>query len=125
MAGGPGLGGKVVKGKMGFQPKSKVVAQFVDAIPDLPPAYGGKEHRAPPFQKQEGVVEALTLAMQNKGRAMLLVEYDSPDMSPSRRRQAAKMRARGLSEGQGYNENNGWIVRAVDNKVYVLYQGAR
>lgn len=125
MAGGPGLGGKVVKGKMGFQPKSKVVAQFVDAIPDLPPAYGGKEHRAPPFQAQEGFREAMTLAMQNKGRAMLLVEYSNPEMSPSKRRSAAKMRARGMIENQGYNENNGWIVRAVDNKVYVLYQGTR
>lgn len=120
MAGGPGLGGKVVKGKMGFQPKSKVVAQFVDAIPDLPPAYGGKEHRAPPFQAQEGLKEALTLAMQNKGRAMKLLEYTDGPKSKDKSR--AKVRAMGLVN-QGYTENNGWVIRAVDNAVYVLYQG--
>lgn len=120
MAGGPGLGGKVVPGKMGFQPKSKVVAQFVDAIPPLPEPYGGSQHRAAPFQPQEGLKEALSLAMANKGRAMKLLEYTDGPKSKDKSR--AKIRALGLTN-QGYTENNGWVVRAVDNAVYVLYQG--
>lgn len=117
MAGGPGLGGKVVKGVQSFQPKSKVVAEFVDDMPERPEPFGGKRVI---FQRQEGFTEAMTLAMQNPGRAMLLLEYKDGPKSKDRSR--AKARVMGM-EAQGYSERNGWTVRAVENKVYVMYAG--
>src|SRR5688500_3901345 len=78
--------------------KSKVVAEFVDAIPDLP------DNRGPnwkSFEPQEGVKEALNAAFNAPGRAMILVEYDTG--APSQRRQSAKLRAKGLID-RGYSE---------------------
>ncbi len=99
--------------------KSKVIAEFVDAIPDIP--------KSPPFKRvtifaaQDGVKEALQKAMNHPKKAMLLVEYDTG--APSRRRTLAELRELAMKR-QGYNENNGWVVRAVEGKVYVMWTGA-
>lgn len=115
MAGGPGKGGKVVPGVQGFQYKSKVVAEFVDEMPD----YDGTKHLTP-FESQPGLKEAMIKAMNNPGRAMKLVEYcEGPR---SKWKSMAKIRAKGLQE-RGYSEENGWDIRAVENIVYVMYNG--
>ena len=98
--------------------KSKVIAEFVDAIPEVK----HKEFKKVTiFAAQDGVKEALQKAMGQPKRAMLLVRYD--EGSPGRKRALAEMRERAMKE-QGYNENNGWIVRAVENEVYVVWTGA-
>jgi hypothetical protein len=97
--------------------KSKVVAEFVDEIPPMPDNLGDKRMV---FQRQEGVREALDMAFNTPGRAMVLVEYDQG--SPSQRRNNAKSRVEMLNK-QGYSEKSGWVVVARENKVYVLYQG--
>ena len=113
------MGGEARKGQQGFVPKSKVVAEFVEEIPAPDPNANFKGRRIS-WQPQEGVRAALDLAFQNPRRAMLLVEYDQG--APSKRRSMATLRVRALNE-QGYNGKNGWIVKAVENKVYVSYTG--
>ena len=95
--------------------KSKVIAEFVDEIPEPKSNIDKTRTR---FEAQPGFKEALQKAMANPGRAMLLVEYDVG--SKGKRRELAKFRAKAMGE-QGYNERNGWTVRAVDHRVYVLY----
>lgn len=99
--------------------KSKVIAEFVDGIPDEDPKanFKGKMNVYTP---QEGVREALDMAFNAPGRAMVLVEYDQGP--PSQRRNNAKSRVEMLNK-QGYSEKSGWVVVARENKVYVLYQG--
>lgn len=101
--------------------KSKVVAEFVDAIPDMPKNLDPK-FRAPPFKAQEGVKEALDKAFNAPGRALILVDYNIEGNSRSKVRALSEKRVEYL-ESQGYSEHNGWVVRAVSGKVYVLYQG--
>lgn len=95
--------------------KSKVIAEFVDEIPEPKSNIDKTRTR---FEAQPGFREALMKAMNNPGRAMLLVEYDSG--SKSKRRQLAEFRVKAMGD-QGYNERNGWTVRAVDSRVFVLY----
>lgn len=99
--------------------KSTVVAEFVDEIPK-PKFHDIKKYRQS-WEPQEGFKEGLMQAMNNPGRAMLLVRYDK-DRAKSKQRNLAKLRVFNLKE-QGYNEHNGWDVRAVDNCVYVMYVG--
>src|SRR2546423_7669752 len=94
--------------------KSVVVGEFVDEIPQV--AKGKWVVKTHVFAAQEGVKEALEKAMNHKGKALLLVEYN--EGAPSRRRTLAELRALSM-ERSGYTEENGWIVRAVDGKVYV------
>lgn len=99
--------------------KSTVIAEFVDAIPDLP------DNRGPgwkPFGPQPGVKEALDKAYNAPGHPLILVEYDQG--SKSQRRKLAERRVEFLRD-QGYSEMAGWVVRAVEGIVYVLYQGER
>ena len=98
---------------------SKVIAEFVDEIPK-PKQNKLKKVRTHIFEAQEGVKEALEKAMQHRGKAMCLVEYVVGP--PSRRRDQAKLRAMSLNK-MGYSEANGWIVRAVDEKVFVVWTG--
>src|SRR6476469_5522836 len=93
------------------QQKSVVVAQFVDEIPKPPGGVGFKLTRTHIFAAQDGVKEALEKAMQHPKKAMLLLEYK--EGAPSRRRTLAELRVMSMIK-QGYTENNGWIVRAVD-----------
>lgn len=99
--------------------KSVVVGEFVDEIPGLrkPTKWVTKTHV---FAAQEGVKEALERAMAHKGKAMKLVEYN--EGAPSRRRTLAELRVLSMERG-GYTEENGWIVRAVEGVVYVMWQG--
>lgn len=101
--------------------KSKVVGEFVDAIPEIDPKdnFKGKMQS---FQRQEGLTEALNKAFNAPGRAMILVDYNLEENSKSRRRALSEKRVEYLND-QGYSEQAGWIVRAVDGRVYVLYQG--
>lgn len=103
-----------------FTPKSKVIAEFVDEIPKPKDRSGNL--RTTSWEVQPGVREALIKAFNNPGKAMILVEYDAKGLAPSKRRSQAKLRVMAL-ERQGYTEQAGWVVKAVDNKVYVLYQG--
>lgn len=98
--------------------KSVVVGEFVDKIPDLDkPKYVTRTHV---FAAQEGVKEALEKAMAHKGRAMVLVEYN--EGAPSRRRTLAELRVLAMGRS-GYTEENGWIVKSVENRVYVVWEG--
>lgn len=103
--------------------KSKVIAEFVDEIPPMPMNLDLSK-KAAPFQRQEGVKEALDMAFNAPGRAMILVDYNIPGTSRSQGRILADRRAESLAN-QGYGEKSGWVVRAVDGRVYVLYQGER
>ncbi len=63
-------------------------------------------------------------AFSHPGKAMILVDYDGKDerkASPSRRRTMAELRAKSLID-QGYSERMGWTVRAVETRVFVMYQ---
>ena len=99
--------------------KSRVVAEFVDEIPK-PKFHDIQKHRQS-FESQPGFREAMMKAMNNPGRAMLLVTYDV-DKSKSKQRNLAKLRVWNL-EQQGYSEQAGWTIKAVDNMVYVMYNG--
>lgn len=98
--------------------KGKVIGDFVEAIPEL--------KKQPPFKRvtifaaQDGVKEALEKAMRHPKKAMLLITYD--EGAPSRRRTLAELRELAMKR-QGYNENNGWVVKAVDGSVYVTWMG--
>lgn len=107
-------------GQQGFSPKSKVIGEFVDKIPEIKMADIEKYRQS--WKPQEGVREALSIAFRNPGKAMLLLEYT--EGAPSKKKGAARLRVRSLTD-QGYSEQNGWIIRAVDNRVYALYQGVR
>ena len=100
--------------------KSKVVGEFVDAIPDLP----DNRKNWQTFQRQEGLTEALNRAFNAPGKAMVLVDYNIEGNSRSKVRALSEKRVEYL-QTQGYSEQSGWIVRAVEGKVYVLYQGER
>ena len=105
----------------GFVSKSKVIGEFVDAIPEVKSREGwGKDRTS--WQAQEGVREALAKAFANPGKALLLLEYN--EGAQSVRKKNAKLRVMSL-ERQGYTEENGWVIRAVDAKIYALYRGAR
>ena len=99
------------------QHTSRVIAEFVDEIPAV---VSKKFQRTTIFAAQDGVKEALEKAMHHPKKAMVLVEYDQG--SPARRRTLADLRVLSMTK-QGYTENNGWIVRAVEGKVYVIWQG--
>lgn len=96
--------------------KSKVIAEFVDAIPEP------KLTRvtAPAFVKQDGLQAGFEKAMANPGRAMLLLEYGKEAGSKSEQKRMAKWREKMLQE-QGYRESLGWTIRAVDNQIYCMY----
>lgn len=115
------MAGKARKGQYGFVSTSKVIAEFVDEIPARDPNanWNGKKHID--WAPQAGTREALQRAFQSPGRAMLLLEYT--EGAPSRKRNMADLRVAALKR-QGYVENAGWIVKSVENKVYVLYTGA-
>ena len=114
------MAGKAKPGTQGFVSTAKVKAEFVDAIPqrDRNDNWGGKKHMN--WESTPGVKEALLQAYQTPGKAMLLLQYD--EGAPSRRRTLAELRV-GALQRQGYNEENGWVVKNVENRVYVLYQG--
>lgn len=101
--------------------KSKVIGEFVDAIPDMPKNLDPK-FRAPPFKAQEGVKEALNMAFNAPGRAMKLVDYNLEGNSRSKVRALSEKRVEYLQD-QGYSEANNWHVVAVAGIVYVLYHG--
>ncbi len=101
--------------------KSKVIAEFVDEIP-TPSPKKFQAHQTT-WESQSGIKEALMKAFNHPGKAMILVDYDGKDerkASPSRRRDMAGLRARSLID-QGYSERMGWTVRAVETKVFVMY----
>lgn len=98
--------------------KSKVVAEFVDAIPQ--PVDHLSSNKAPTWVAQDGLKEGFQKAMAAPGRALLLLHYDKEAGSMSKRKQLATWRAKRLEE-QGYRESMGWTVRAVDDKIYVMY----
>lgn len=106
----------------GFISKSTVIGEFVDAIPEVERKNPLDPKYRTSWEAQKGVREAFSKAFANPGKAMLLVEYDQG--APSVRRKNAKLRVLSFTK-QGYSEDNGWIVRAVDGKIYCLYQGAR
>ena len=108
------------KGVQGFPSHIKLHEEFVDEIPIVDPNDHFQGRKAPQFAPTPGVREALARAYENPKKPMLLLEY--VEGAPSKRRNMAEMRVRALKE-QGYNEQNGWIVRAVDAKVYVNYTG--
>ena len=108
-------------GVQGFPSHIDVKAEFVDEIPVRDPNANWKGRKAPDFIPTPGVREAMMRAFQNPRKAMLLLEYT--EGAPSKRRNMAEMRVRAL-KSQGYSENNGWIVVARENKVYVSYTGA-
>lgn len=114
------MAGEVRPQVQGFISKSKVVGEFVDAIPE--PKKSNLNKYRTSWQSQEGVREALSKAFAHPGKAMELLDYTEGALSV--RRKNAKLRVMSL-EKQGYNEQNGWIVRAVDTKIYCLYQGVR
>lgn len=97
--------------------KSKVVAQFVERMPET-----GQAHHLTAFTAQEGVAEALEQAFMSKGRAMLLLTYNDEKDSKSQQKSQARSRVLDLQR-QGYTAEAGWIVRAADNRVYVMYNG--
>lgn len=107
-------------GVQGFPSHIKVQAEFVDEIPIVDPNDHFQGRKAPEFAPTPGVREALARAYDNPGKAMLLMEYI--EGAPSKRRNMAELRVKALKK-QGYSEQNGWIVRNVDAKVYVLYTG--
>lgn len=111
---------RAVKGVQGFPSHIKLHEEFVDEIPERPDVENFQGRKAPNFQPTPGVREALARAYENPKRAMLLMEYI--EGAPSKRRNMAEMRVRALKE-QGYSEMNGWIVKAVDSRVYVNYTG--
>lgn len=98
--------------------KSKVVAEFVDAIP--PPKDNLTGNKAATWVPQDGLKEGLQKAMAAPGRALLLLKYDKDAGGMSVRRALAKKRVEYLNN-QGYRESMGWTVRAVDDAVYVIY----
>lgn len=108
------------KGVQGFPSHIKLHEEFVDEIPARPDSENFQGRQAPSFQPTPGVREALMRAYENPKRAMKLMEY--VEGAPSKRRNMAEMRVRAL-KNQGYNEQNGWIVRNVDAVVYVMYTG--
>lgn len=114
------MAGYVKPQVQGFVSKSTVIGEFVDEIPEKKP--GTSNLRRTSWAPQEGVREALSKAFANPGKAMLLVHYDQG--AKSVRKKNADLRRMSLIR-QGYSEENGWIVRAVEEKVYVLYQGER
>lgn len=114
------MAGYVKPQVQGFVSKSKVIGEFVDAIPER--KYKPENLKRTSWAAQEGVREALSIAFANPGKAMLLVHYDQG--AKSVRKKNADLRRMSL-ERQGYNEENGWIIRAVEEKVYCLYQGVR
>lgn len=97
--------------------KSKVIAEFVDEIPQ--PKDHFRKYKTS-WEAQDGFKEGLEKAFRNPGRAMLLVTYEESKDSPSKKREMAKLRAKSLDD-QGYSERMGWTVRAVDERVYVMY----
>ena len=97
--------------------KARVVAEFVDEMPEAAPI---KNLKHTSWERQDGLHEALEKAFNHPGRAMLLVKYDRKGDSPSRRREMARLRAKSL-EDQGYSERMGWTVRNVENEVYVMF----
>lgn len=99
--------------------KSKVIAEFVDEIPK--PKDTISRNRTS-WEPQDGLKEGLEKAMRNPGRALLLLKYGEGSMS--RRKALAKWRVEAL-EKQGYRENMGWTVRAVDDEIYVIYEPVR
>lgn len=115
------MAGYVKPQVQGFVSKSTVIGEFVDAIPEVEKKINLNDTRTS-WQAQAGVREALSKAFANKGRAMILVEYDQG--AKSVRVKNAKLRVMSL-EKQGYNEDNGWVIRAVEGRVYCLYQGVR
>jgi hypothetical protein len=114
------MAGYVKPQVQGFVSKSTVIGEFVDEIPER--KYKPENLKRTSWQAQEGVREALSKAFANPGKAMELVHYDQG--AKSVRKKNAYLRQLSLLR-QGYTEENGWIVRAVEEKVYVLYQGAR
>ena len=107
-------------GVQGFPSHVKVQGEFIDEIPVRDPNENFQGRKAPEFMPTPGVREALQRAYENPKKAMLLMEY--VEGAPSKRRNMADLRVKALKK-QGYNEGNGWIVRSVDAKVYVLYTG--
>jgi hypothetical protein len=63
------------KGVQGFPSHVKVQAEFIDAIPELDPIENFKGRKHPDFQPTPGVREAMALAYEHPGKAMLLMEY--------------------------------------------------
>ncbi len=117
------MAGQVRPQVQGFISKSTVKGEFVDEIPEVErKSLVDFNLTRTSWQAQAGVREALSKAFNNKGRAMLLVEYDQG--APSVKKKNAKLRVMSLHK-QGYNEENGWEIRAVENKVYCLYHGVR
>lgn len=113
------MAGYVKPQVQGFVSKSKVIGEFVDEIPTVKSREGfGKQRTS--WAPQEGVREALSKAFANKGKAMLLVHYN--EGAKSVRKKNAELRVMSLNR-QGYNEQNGWVIRNVEDKVYCLYQG--
>ena len=108
------------KGVQGFPSHIDVKGEFVDEIPIVDPNDHFQGRKAPEFQPTPGVREALARAYDNPKKAMLLLEY--VEGAPSTRRNMAELRVKAL-KNQGYNEQNGWIVRNVDARVYVSYTG--
>lgn len=107
-------------GVQGFPSHINVKAEFVDEIPTVDPNANWKGRKAPNWEPTPGVREGLALAFANPRKAMLLLEY--VEGAPSKRRSMAEVRVLHL-KNQGYSEQNGWIVKNVDNKVYVSYTG--
>lgn len=107
-------------GVQGFPSHIDVKGEFVEEIPFRDPNDNWQGRKAPSFEPTPGVREALQRAYENPKRAMLLLEY--VEGAPSKRRNMAELRVKAL-KNQGYSEQNGWIVRNVDAKVYVLYTG--
>ncbi len=108
-------------GVQGFPSHIDVKAEFVDEIPTVDPNDNWKGRKHPDFIPTPGVREAMKRAYEHPKKAMLLMEYI--EGAPSKRRNMAEMRVRAL-KSQGYSENNGWIVKSVEAKVYVMYTGA-
>ena len=111
---------RAVKGVQGFPSHIKLHEEFVDEIPEDNAIAKFQGRMAPSFKPTPGVREAMLRAFENPRRAMKLMEY--VEGAPSKRKNMAEMRVRALKE-QGYNEGNGWTVRAVDATVYVMYDG--
>jgi hypothetical protein len=116
------MAGMVRPQVQGFVSKSKVVGEFVDGIPEVKKKSTFEKYRTS-WEAQPGVKEALSKAFNNPGRAMELLDYTEGALSV--RRKNAKLRVMSLVERQGYSEDNGWTIRAVDTKIYCLYHGAR
>jgi hypothetical protein len=104
-----------------YHSKSKVIGEFVDAIPEVPKKFDYEKSRTS-WERQPGIEAAFSKAFRNPGKALILVDYNEGAMSV--RKKNAKLRVMSFNR-QGYTEENGWIIRAVETKVYAMYQGAR